>query len=71
MPDECSSKKLRVAYLLRIGFSFPLIYHALPIENSVKIPSYYFIYFISIYKLYIYIMIIYIYIYIYIYTHTG
>ena len=65
MPDECSGRKLKVAYLRKIDFSFSLLYYALPIESSVKIQSYYIhnIYYIYFY-MYIYVRKIYVYMYV-------
>ena len=52
MPDECSGRRLRVAYLWRIGFSFPITHYALPIEHTQKTQShYYYTYIIASVKL--------------------
>ena len=43
IPEECSGRKIRVAYLWRIAFSFALLYYSLPIEHYVRSQSYYYI----------------------------
>ena len=59
MSDKCSGRKLRVAYLGRIDFLFPLIYYAVPIDYPVKIQSYYCTHTHAHTQIYIYIYILY------------